>query len=191
MYKRLLLIASPLALLAFALPAEARIIRDLTRLDLLRSDQTMNKGGFELKAIYNNTGNLGFLVGGQGVNFLNENFYMGGGGSGGALNSGGTIAGGFAYAGLVAGYEAKLLSSLGLDLHLMIGGGAATSDASSLGGSLVLEPTLSFSTILGTGVRPTLSLGYLYAPGANGLSGATVSLRFDFKQLTTTLGVDD
>lgn len=188
-----LLILSPLLVLAMAGTAEARIMRDLTRLDLVRAEQTMNKGGFELKAIYNNTGNLGFLMGGQGVSFLNDNFYMGGAGAGGPLNSGGVLSGGFAYGGLVAGYEGKLLQALGMDLHLLVGGGAGAFniDGSSLGGSFVLEPTLSFSPLLGTGVRPTFSLGYLYAPGAHALSGATVSMRFDFKQLTTTLGVDD
>ncbi|MNY65423.1 hypothetical protein D3C86_2026920 [compost metagenome] len=54
-----------------------------------------------------------------------------------------------------------------------------------------MEPNVSLRRDFGGGVSGALSVGYLFAPNADGLSGATVGLRLDFKTLTLTLPVEN
>lgn len=184
------LAALPLACtLLLAAPAEARLTRDLSTLDLSKAEQSISRGGPELKVIANKAGDLGTFAGGRGVGYLTESLYMGGAGYGGMLNGTG-VSGGFGYGGMVVGAEGKLPASFGYEGSLLVGGGGGGS-ARAAGGSFVLEPNLALRRDFGGGVSGALSLGYLFVPGADGLSGATLGLRIDFKTLTLTLPVEN
>lgn len=163
-----------------ASPAEAAVHRDLDALDLKEASQDLTKGGPAIKALFSPSG-VGYLVGGGGVDYLSEHFYLGGAGYGGSV-----AGGGLGYGGMVTGYENKLGDNNAYNVSLLVGGGGGSS-----GGSLVLEPEVSVSQLFGGGVRGTLSAGYLYMPNAGATSGATVGLRLEFKNLTVTLPIDE
>ncbi|MBO9542134.1 hypothetical protein J7643_16220 [bacterium] len=190
MRRALLYAALPLALTFVQAPAaEATIKRDLKTLDLSQAEQSLGRGGPEFKAIFNQAGDLGTFVGGRGVGYLTESLYLGGAGYGGALSSGG-VSGGFGYGGMVVGTEGKIAQPLAYDVSLLFGGGGGGSARVS-GGSFLLEPTVSLRQDFGGGVSGALSVGYLYVPQVNSLSGVTVGLRLDFKRLTLTLPIEN
>jgi hypothetical protein len=187
---RFLYAALPLACAFLLAPsAEARVKRDLSRLDLSQAEQSLGRGGPELKAIANKSGDVGIMFGGRGVNYLTESLYMGGAGYGGTLTQAGLV-GGFGYGGMVVGGEGKLAGPLGYEASLLVGGGGGGGTRVS-GGSFIVEPTVALRHDFGGGVSGALSAGYLFAPGADALSGATVGLRLDFKTLTLTLPVEN
>jgi hypothetical protein len=186
---------SLLAILALTLlgaaPADAKAWRDPATLDFSQSNQELAKGGPAFKAVATSAGNVGFMFGGQGASYLTESFYLGGAGYGGTFASGGTVSGGVGYGGMLVGSEQKLGGSTVLDLSLLVGGGGGAATQGAGGGSFALEPGVSVSRLFGNGVRGGISLGYLYMPTANSLSGATVGLNLAFKTLTFTFPIDD
>lgn len=188
MQKRSLLVMS-IALWMAALPAQAALHRDLSKLDLSQAEQDITKGGPALKTHLNN-GNLSVFGGGRGVGYLSESFFIGGEGYGGPVTSGGQVAGGMGYGGFVAGTEGRIGRDLSYEISLLVGGGGGGMQAGG-GGSFMLEPGIALSRHFGGGARGTVTLGYLYAPGASVLSGATLGLRLDFKSLEITLPLDD
>lgn len=188
MYHRTLILIS-VALCLVALPANAQIRRDLSKLDLSQAEQDVNKGGPALKA-HVTASTFSFFGGGRGVGYLSDTFFIGGEGYGGPVTSGGQVAGGMGYGGFIAGSEGRLWGSTSYELSLLVGGGGGGMTAGG-GGSLMLEPGVALSQRFGGGARGTLSLGYLYAPGASALSGLTIGLRLDFKELQITLPLDD
>jgi hypothetical protein len=176
--------------LAIAPMAEAKQWREPATLDFAKAAQELSKGGPALKAIFTPGGNIGFLFGGQGAGYLTENVYLGGAGFGGTFASGNSLSGGVGYGGMMIGMEHKLGEATVLDLNLLAGGGGGSASQGA-GGSFVLEPGVSVSRLFGDGFRGTLSLGYLYMPTANALSGATVGLSLGFKSLTFTFPVNE
>lgn len=192
MSKRLLTsLALGLALLPFASKAEAKVWYDPATLDFSKAEQQLSKGGPALKALVAPGGNVGILFGGQGAGYVTESFYLGGAGYGGGFTSGKTFNGGMGYGGMLVGTEQKLGDRTLLDLNLLVGGGGGSTTDQGAGGSFVLEPNVSVSQLFGGGYRGTLSLGYLYMPNANQLSGATVGLSLGFKSLTFTFPIDN
>jgi hypothetical protein len=180
-----------LATLALAAPASAKVRRDLSSLELQSLEQSMGQGGPEFKALYTTLDQFGMIVGGRGVGYMSNSFYLGGAGYGGTLSRFGQTQTNLAYAGMVAGYEQKFLPGWGYDVSLLVGGAASGTSDADLKSSMVLEPRASLSTYFGGGVRTALSGGYLYFPNANWLSGPTVGLRVEFKTLTLSTPVDD
>lgn len=170
--------------------AEAKVWRDPATLDFSRADQSLGKGGPALKAVFTPGGNVAIMGGGVGAGYLTESLYLGGAGYGGTFASGGSVAGGLGYGGLMIGTEQKLGASTLLDLSLLAGGGGGGA-AQNGAGSFVLEPSVSLSRLFGGGTRGTVSVGYLYMPTANSLSGVTVGLNLAFKTLTFTFPIDD
>jgi hypothetical protein len=184
------LIAALALTLTLAPLAEAKPWRDPATLDFSKASQDLAKGGPAAKALFTSGGNVGFMFGGHGAGYLTENVYLGGAGYGGTFSSGNTVSGGLGYGGMMVGMEQKLGEATLLDVSLLAGGGGGGLDQGG-GGSFVLEPSVSMSRLFGGGVRGTLSLGYLYMPTANSLSGATVGLSLAFKTLTFTFPIDD
>ncbi|MNX36151.1 hypothetical protein D3C86_664300 [compost metagenome] len=180
-----------LAMFMMAHPASAKVSRDLSGLEWQQLDQSMGQGGPEFKAIYNTVDQFGMMVGGRGVGYMSNSFYLGGAGYGGTLNRMGRTENNLVYAGLVAGLEDKFLPSWGYDASLLVGAAAAGTSDTDLKSSMVLEPRLSLSNYFGGGVRTALSVGYLYFPNTNWLSGPTLGLRVEFKTLTLSTPVDD
>jgi len=176
--------------LAVAPLAEASVQRDPANFDFSKADQDLSKGGPALKALITPSGNVAFMGGGVGGGYLTETLYFGGAGFGGAFNSGGSVSGGVGYGGVMVGNEYKFGESTVLDVSLLAGGGGG-SVAQGAGGSFVLEPSVSLSRLFGGGTRGTVSVGYLYMPTANTLSGATIGLGLSFKSLTFTFPIDD
>lgn len=183
--------ALALAMLMLAQPASAKVSRDLGTLELRQLDQSMGQGGPEFKALYNTLDQFGMMVGGRGVGYMSNSFYLGGAGYGGTLSRMGNTENNLVYAGLVAGLEQKLWPSWGYDASLLVGAAAAGTSDTDLKSSMVLEPRLSLSNFFGGGVRTALSAGYLYFPNMNWLSGPTIGLRVEFKTLTLSTPVDD
>jgi hypothetical protein len=184
-------LALSLAMLMLAQPASAKVRRDLSGMDLQLLDQSMGQGGPEFKALYNTQDQFGMLVGGRGVGYMSNAFYLGGAGYGGTLSRLGHTESNLAYAGVVAGLEKKFLPGWGYDVSLMVGGGATGTSESDIKSTMVLEPRASLSSYFGGGVRTALSAGYLYFPNANWLSGPTLGLRVEFKTLSLSAPVDD
>lgn len=183
------LLALSVALWMVALPAQAELQRDLSKLDLTRAEQDIVKGGPALKAHFNG-GNASILVGGRGVAYQTESIFIGGEGYGGSAIKGGQMTGGLGYGGFVAGAEAMLGRDMSYEVSLLLGG--VGGDIGSGGeGSFVVEPGVALSRRFGGGTRGTVSLGYLYAPTASALSGVTLGLRLDFKTLEIMLPLDD
>lgn len=180
-----------LTLLVLAQPVSAKVERDLSGLELHRLDQSMGQGGPEFKALYNTADQFGMLVGGRGLGYMSNSFYLGGAGYGGTLSRMGRTETNLVYAGLVAGLENKFLPGWGYDMSLLVGAAATGTSDVDLKSSMVLEPRLSLSNYFGGGVRTALSAGYLYFPNSNWLSGPTVGLRVEFKTLTLSTPVDD
>jgi hypothetical protein len=156
---------------------------------LIMADRELTRGGPELKLLLTPSGSIGGLFGGRGVSYQTDEFYVGGAGYGGLLASNGTATGGVGYGGLLAGFERKLQPDWTGDLAILIGAGGGASSAGA-GGSVVIEPEASLSRAFG-GTRLTLGLGYLYLPTLAGVSGVTVGLRLESKQLTLTMPVPD
>lgn len=184
------LLAALALTLAVAPLAEAKQWREPAKLDFDKAEQELSKGGPALKAIFTPGGNIGFVFGGQGAGYLTENVYLGGAGFGGTFSAGSSVSGGIGYGGMLIGMEHKLAEATVLDCSLLAGGGGGSSTQGA-GGSFVLEPGVSVSRLFGDGFRGTLSLGYLYMPTANALSGATVGLSLGFKSLTFTFPINE
>lgn len=184
------LLAALALTLAVAPLADASVKRDPATLDFSKADQDLGKGGPALKALITPAGNVAFMGGGVGAGYLTETLYLGGAGFGGAFSSGGSVSGGLGYGGVMVGNEYKFGEATVLDISLLAGGGGG-GVTQGAGGSFVLEPSVSLSRLFGGGTRGTISLGYLYLPTANTLSGATVGLGLTFKSLTFTFPVDD
>lgn len=174
-----------------ASPASAKVRRDLTGMEIGALDQSMAQSGPEFKALYNALDQFGMLVGGRGVGYVSNSFYLGGAGYGGTLTRGGLTQNALGYGGLVAGFDNRLLPGWSYDVNLLVGAAAAGNNETDARASLVLEPRISLSNHFGGGVRTALSTGYLYAPNALWLSGPTVGLRVEFKTLTLQAPVDD
>ncbi|HEY9897656.1 MAG TPA: hypothetical protein V6D00_00615 [Pantanalinema sp.] len=190
MQRPLIYAALPLACAFLLAPsAEARVKRDLSTLDLSQAEQSLGRGGPELKVIASKGGDVGTFFGGRGVGYLTDSLYMGGAGYGGTMSGTGVV-GGFGYGGLVVGAEGKIAGPFGYEASLLLGGGGGSGTRTS-GGSFVLEPSVSLRQDFGGGVSGALSAGYLFAPNADALSGAIVGLRLDFKTLTLTLPVEN
>lgn len=189
----LALLALTLVAGATAAPADAKVRRDPAKLDFSQAQQDLSKGGPAFKAVITPAGNVGYMFGGQGASYLSETVYLGGAGYGGTFAANGTVSGGLGYGGMLIGKEHKLGEATVLDVNLLVGGGGggALPGGSAGGGSFVLEPGVSVSQLFGNGYRGTLSLGYLYMPTAEALSGATVGLSLGFKTLTFTFPVND
>lgn len=179
------------AMLAIAPPASARVLRDLSSLDLTQLDQSMGQGGPEFKALYTTMDQFGMLIGGRGVGYMSNSFYLGGAGYGGTLTRSGQTQNNLAYGGMVAGVEQKWHASWGYDASLLVGMGASGTSEHDAKPSMVLEPRVSLSNFFGSGVRTALSVGYLYFPNANWMSGPSLGLRVEFKTLTLSTPVDD
>lgn len=184
------LLAALALTLAVAPLAEAKTWRDPATLDFSQAEQSLSKGGPALKAVFTPGGNVALLFGGQGAGYLTESLYLGGAGFGGAYGSGASVSGGLGYGGMLIGMEQKLGDATLLDVSLLAGGGGGGVTGGG-GGSFALEPGVSVSRLFGSGVRGTLSLGYLYMPTANALSGATVGLSLAFKSLTFTFPIEN
>jgi len=184
-------VALSLAAMSLALPAEAKVRRDLSGLDLDLLEQSMGQGGPEFKAMYNTQDQFGMLVGARGLGYMSNSFYLGGAGYGGTLTRMGTTETNLIYAGMVAGLEKRLLPGWGYDVSLLVGAAATGTNETDLRGSMVLEPRLSLSNFFGGGVRTALSAGYLNFPNTNWLSGPSLGLRVEFKTLTLSTPVDD
>jgi hypothetical protein len=184
-------LALSLAMLMLAQPASAKVRRDLSGLELQLLDQSMGQGGPEFKALYNTQDQFGMLVGGRGVGYMSNAFYLGAAGYGGTLSRLGQTESNLAYAGMVAGLEQKFLPGWGYDVSLLVGGAATGTSDADFKSSMVLEPRASLSSYFGGGVRTALSAGYLYFPNANWLSGPTLGLRVEFKTLSLSAPVDD
>lgn len=184
-------LALSLLVLAWAAPADARVARDLSQLELGAFHQSMGQSGPEFKAIFNAKEQFGMLVGGRGLGYMSNAFYLGGGGYAGTLNRMGEAQTNLVYLGIVGGLEQSLWPGWGYDISILLGAAATGTAESDLKSSMVLEPRLSLSSYLGGGVRTALSAGYLFLPNAEGFSGPTIGLRVEFKTLTLTTPVDD
>ncbi|GEM_PF-7096146 len=180
-----------LTLLWLAPPASAKVLRDLSGLELRSLEQTMGQSGPEFKAFYTTQDHFGMLIGGRGVNYMSQSFYLGAAGYGGTLNRSGQAQNNLIYAGMVAGFDQKFHPGWGYDMNLLVGAAATGTTETNTKASLVLEPRLSLSNYFGGGVRTALSAGYLYFPNTNWLSGPAVGLRVEFKTLTLSAPVDD
>jgi len=184
-------VALSLAAIGLAQPADAKVRRDLSGLELSHLEQSMGQGGPEFKAMYNTMDQFGMLVGARGLGYMSNSFYLGGAGYGGTLTRMGTTETNLVYGGMVAGLENKFHPGWGYDVSLLVGGAVTGTSETDLRSSMVLEPRLSLSNFFGGGVRTALSAGYLYFPNTNGLSGPSLGLRVEFKTLTLSTPVDD
>lgn len=180
-----------LALALVAAPASAKVSRDLAHLDLQTLDQSMGQSGLEFKALYTTLDQFAMLVGGRGVGYMSNSFYLGGAAYGGTLTRSGLNQTNLVYLGMVAGFDQKWHPAWGSDAHLLVGAAATGTGENDARATMVIEPRLSLSNYFGGGVRTALSLGYMYFPNANELSGPTAGLRVEFKTLTLSTPVDD
>ena len=179
------------AMLLLAPPASAKVSRDLAHLDLQTLDQSMGQSGPEFKALYTTLDQFGMLVGGRGVGYMSNSFYLGGAGYGGTLTRMGQNQTNLVYLGLVTGFDQKWHPAWGSDVNLLIGVAATGTGEGDVRSSMVIEPRFSLANYFGGGVRTALSAGYMYFPNANELSGPTLGLRVEFKTLTLSTPVDD
>lgn len=186
--KKILLVG--LLLLGTVPPAFAQEFRDPRTLDFSKAKQDLGGGGPFLKMLQPQGGTPFFLIGGLGKGYLTENFYLGGAGCGG-INTNGK--GGLGYGGFLSGYEWKT-GDFRWDASMLVGGGGGgitVNEQNPGNGSFAIEPGISLLKTIGGGAKVGLGLSYLYFPSAASLSGPSLSLRLEFKELSFKFPIDD
>lgn len=139
---------------------------------------TPRPDGFDLKVMTTLSGAVCALAGDSGSVYLGDNFYIGGGGYGGSSSTGNVIG----YGGLIVGSDSSMLGPLGLDAHLLVGGGGGrlrfVNGESIYGGGVVFEPSMGVCLKFSKAFKLSLSASVLCFPGAPDLSGPMVTLSF-------------
>lgn len=130
-----------------------------------------------VRALLAPNGDVAPLFGAAFLAYRSGPLYMGGAGYGGARY--GERRGGLGYGGAIVGASRKFAASAFYDARLLVGGGGGSVDGNSMG-SMALEPSLGIGIVLPGESKLSLTGGYLYAPNASDMSGATVGLRYAY-----------